>query len=115
MGFVQNAAAFLRSVQVVAIPTLSGGGVQIKTLDALGAAAAIVATPAAVRGLEGVPEALRIASTPEAFAAQIITTLGADAATREGWRLACGAWSKDRAAIFSGQVRQAVAALARLR
>ena len=35
VGFVDDACSFLRQARVIAIPTLSGGGIQIKTLDAI--------------------------------------------------------------------------------
>jgi hypothetical protein len=45
----------MAQAKVVAIPTLSGGGIQIKTLDAIASGSAIVATPVALRGISDPP------------------------------------------------------------
>ncbi|MGH3851414.1 MAG: glycosyltransferase family 4 protein, partial [Pseudonocardiaceae bacterium] len=69
VGFVDDAQTFLRGAKVVAIPTLSGGGIQIKTLDAIASGSRIVATPLALRGIEDYPETISVAGTDEQFAA----------------------------------------------
>jgi polysaccharide biosynthesis protein PslH len=71
LGRVDDAGAFLRSCRVVAIPSLAGGGLQIKTLDAIAAAGAVVATPTALRGIDHPPPTVRVAEDPPAFAAAI--------------------------------------------
>jgi hypothetical protein len=67
-GFVRDAQEFLAQARVVAIPTLSGGGIQIKTLDAIASGSQIVANPIAVRGIANAPSTVRVADDPAAFA-----------------------------------------------
>lgn len=74
-GFVPSAQEFMAQARVVAIPMLSGGGIQIKTLDAIAAGSAIVATPVALRGIAYPPATVRLAETPEAFAQLLIDTV----------------------------------------
>ncbi len=67
-GFVDNVQEFLRKARVIAIPTLSGGGIQIKTLDAIASGSNIVATNLALRGIDDAPKTIIIENTPEEFA-----------------------------------------------
>lgn len=67
-GFVENAQQFMAEAKVLAIPTLSGGGIEIKTLDAIASGSMIVATPTASRGLSELPSTLQIAQEPQEFA-----------------------------------------------
>ncbi len=68
LGVVPDAQEFMAQAKVFAIPTLSGGGIQIKTLDALASGSAIVATPVALRGIEKLPATVKVAQNPEEFA-----------------------------------------------
>ena len=68
LGFVEDAAAFLRGAAVVAVPSTAGAGLQIKTLDAIATGRPVVATPLALRGIDDAPASVRVAETPEAFA-----------------------------------------------
>ncbi|MDZ8187291.1 MAG: glycosyltransferase [Nostoc sp. ChiSLP02] len=67
-GVVPDAQEFMAQARVIAIPTLSGGGIQIKTLDAIASGASIVATPVALRGISDPPSTVQIAENPEEFA-----------------------------------------------
>lgn len=67
-GFVDNVQEFLRKARVIAIPTLSGGGIQIKTLDAIASGSSIVATSLASRGIDDAPETMVTANASEEFA-----------------------------------------------
>ncbi|MEN8129070.1 MAG: glycosyltransferase family 4 protein [Pseudomonadota bacterium] len=71
LGFVDDVQEFLRKARVVAIPTLSGGGIQIKTLDAIASGSSIVATSLASRGIDDAPETINTANTPEKFANEL--------------------------------------------
>jgi hypothetical protein len=71
VGFVPDAIGFMQQARVVAIPTLSGGGIQIKTLDAIGSGSRIVATACAVRGIDDPPPNLVVADTAVAFAEEL--------------------------------------------
>jgi hypothetical protein len=74
-GFVPDAQAFLAQARVVAIPTLSGGGIQIKTLDAIAAGSHIVATSVALRGIHNPPSTVTVADKPERFAHDLIAAV----------------------------------------
>lgn len=67
-GFVPDAQEFMAQAKVVAIPILSGGGIQIKTLDAIASGSTIVATPVGMRGISHPPKTVQIAQEPEDFA-----------------------------------------------
>ena len=79
-GFVPDAQEFMAQAKVVAIPTLSGGGVQIKTLDAIASGSAIVATPIAMRGIKEAPRSVRIVHQPREFADQLISIIASPTA-----------------------------------
>jgi hypothetical protein len=66
-GFVPDALTFLDNAKVIAIPSIAGGGIQIKTLDAIASGSMIVATPFALRGIESPPESVEIASSHTDF------------------------------------------------
>jgi polysaccharide biosynthesis protein PslH len=67
-GIVPDAQEFMAQARVVAIPTLSGGGIQIKTLDAIASGSFIVATGVAIRGIYQPPSTVKISDNPEQFA-----------------------------------------------
>lgn len=82
-GFVPDAQEFMVQAKVVAIPILSGGGIQIKTLDAIASGSAIVATPFALRGITHPPSTVQIAAQPPEFAQCLVSSLAAPAAAAE--------------------------------
>jgi polysaccharide biosynthesis protein PslH len=71
-GVVPDAQEFMAQANVVAIPTLSGGGIQIKTLDAIASSSLVVATPIALRGISNPPQTVQLAEQPEEFAQALI-------------------------------------------
>jgi len=74
-GVVPDAQEFMAQAKVVAIPTLSGGGIQIKTLDAIASGSLIVATPVAVRGIFDPPQTVQVAEHPEDFAKLLVSAI----------------------------------------
>ena len=78
-GFVPDAQEFMAQAKVVAIPILSGGGIQIKTLDAIASGSAIVATPVALRGISDPPQTLQRAKQPEDFANLLVSAINSPA------------------------------------
>ncbi len=72
-GVVPDAQEFMAQARVVAIPTLSGGGIQIKTLDAIASGSLIVATPVAIRGIAHPPSTITVTENPEKFAQYLIS------------------------------------------
>jgi hypothetical protein len=71
-GFVDNAQKFMAQAKVLAIPTLSGGGIEIKTLDAIASGSQIVATPTAIRGIGEPPPTVQVAQNPQQFAELLV-------------------------------------------
>ena len=103
-GFVEDARVFLGNARVVAIPTLSGGGIQIKTLDAIASGSRIVGTPLALRGITDPPSTVSIAGTAENFADKLLSAINAgdtDSSTAQAIE-----WSIQRNKAFSDQVSE---------
>lgn len=73
LGFVDDLNAFLSAASAIAIPTLSGGGIQIKTLDAIASGSPIVATTTALRGIDNPPAMVTVADQAEQFAQYLVT------------------------------------------
>lgn len=71
-GFVPDSRVFMAQANVVAIPTLSGGGIQIKTLDAIASGSSIVATPVALRGILDPPPTLQVTEHADLFASMLV-------------------------------------------
>jgi hypothetical protein len=103
-GVVPDASEFLRSARVIAVPSVTGGGVQVKTLDAIASGRPVVATSVALRGIRDVPSYVLCSDDPAQFAANLARALehgsSRDTAT-EG-----AAWARARCDRF----RQAVSA-----
>ncbi|WP_235006927.1 glycosyltransferase [Calothrix rhizosoleniae] len=72
-GVVPDAQEFMAQAKVVAIPTLSGSGIQIKTLDAIASGSLIVATPIAMRGISDPPPTITVTENPEKFAQHLVS------------------------------------------
>jgi glycosyltransferase involved in cell wall biosynthesis len=94
LGFVKDSNQFLREARVLAIPTLSGGGIQIKTLEAIASGSQIVATPLALRGIADYPSTVNVASTASDFANSITQALALDSADQHLSEI--GIWSDAR-------------------
>jgi hypothetical protein len=109
VGRVPDAVEFLRSPRVVVIPTRAGGGVQIKSIDAISAGARIVATPPAVRGIDDVPAHVVVADRPEEFAAAVTQLL---ARAPSGMEMEDShRWATSRAERFAQRVGDEAAAV----
>lgn len=84
-GAVPDVRPYLSEAAVVVAPLRMAQGVPNKVLEAMAMAKAVVATPAAVAGLElEVGKDLLVADNPTAFAAAIATALESSAAARLG-------------------------------
>jgi glycosyltransferase involved in cell wall biosynthesis len=71
LGYVQDATAFIRSCRAIAVPVLSGSGIAIKTITAIGCGTPIVATPMGVRGITDMPRSVRVALSPTEMACEL--------------------------------------------
>ena len=82
VGRVDDAQAFIRASHVVALATKGGTGVQLKTIETFEEGMPAVATPAALRGVDHVPDNVRVADTAAEFAAALVDMVaGARAGT----------------------------------
>lgn len=109
VGPVPDALAFLQRGRVVAVPSVEGGGVQVKTLDAIASGRRVVATPTAMRGIDGAPRTVQVAEDAAGFA----VALRSASAAADGAATEARAWAADRTERFRGAVAAAVEALAR--
>jgi len=109
VGFVPDAVAFLQSAKVVAIPTLSGGGIQIKTLDSIASGSLVVATQCAVRGISDLPDTVTVVSDVDSFAAQLVSVVHGPCAQERSDH--AHAWSAARSREFVLQMQRACHAL----
>jgi hypothetical protein len=76
VGVVPDAYAFVRSASVVVVPVLSGGGIKIKTLEAMATGCPIVATSIGAEETGAISgEHMLIADSSVAFATHINTLL----------------------------------------
>lgn len=82
-GYVPDIKSLMASSWISIAPLLNGGGTRLKILEAMAVGTPVIATSKGAEGLDAVPgEHLLIADTPDAFADQVIRTLG-DRGTRD--------------------------------
>ncbi|MBV9389681.1 MAG: glycosyltransferase family 4 protein [Chroococcidiopsidaceae cyanobacterium CP_BM_ER_R8_30] len=105
-GFVPSAQAFMEQAKVIAIPSISGGGVQIKTLDAIASGSPVVATPVALRGIPEYPCSVILAEAPEDFA-KSLTHLLTLLTTQSFYQVGIS-WSQSRREKFFADVAEAI-------
>ncbi len=97
LGRIDDPLAFYRAVQVVAVPSQGGSGVQEKAIEAIAHASAVVATPQALRGLgPGLPAHVHMASGAAEFAARCASVPSGAADLR-----AAATWASQRRAHYS--------------
>ncbi len=98
LGRVAEVAEFFGAVDVVAVPSLTGSGVQEKAIEALGSGLPVVATPHALRGLgDALPSHVHVAGDAARFVAACLAAapaLGGDSPTDR--RAAIARWSTAR-------------------
>ncbi len=75
LGFIDNANTFMKESKLIAIPSIVGDGIQIKTLQAITLGLPIVATSFALRGIENLPSYVRGADDPKEFKEQLMFQL----------------------------------------
>ena len=75
-GRVPDALEFLRRGRVVAVPSVEGAGVQVKTLDAIAAGRPVVASELALRGIDDPPATVLGAADAGSFARALAQAAG---------------------------------------
>jgi len=108
-GYVPDAQQFMAQARAIAIPILSGSGIQIKTLDAIASGSSIVATPIALRGISAPPKTVKVAEQPEYFANLLISAVNSPA-TQQASDAALS-WTRARQDKFIADVAHAVSEL----
>jgi polysaccharide biosynthesis protein PslH len=105
-GFVPDAQEFMAQAKVIAIPTLTGGGIQIKTLHAIASGSSIVATAVALRGIVDPPNTVQVATDAEAFISGLASATSAD--VTESNLKSAFEWVQQREKRFLNDVHQAI-------
>ncbi|ERK09464.1 Glycosyltransferase [Pantoea sp. AS-PWVM4] len=83
LGFVQSAEEFMLSSRMVVIPSVSGAGVQIKTLDAITLGVPTIASRFALRGIEDAPSYVKSAADHEAMIKEVKNALSSQLGDEE--------------------------------
>ncbi len=102
-GRVANAAEFLGKARCIAVPSVAGDGIQIKTLDAIAIGRPVVATNHALRGIDGAPSRVHIADRPEEFASALCEAVARPEGTTQD------AWAAERIEYFRKVLKDALA------
>lgn len=77
-GRVDDAQAFVRASRVIALATKGGTGVQLKTIETFEEGLPAVATTAALRGVDRLPENVRVADDAAGFAAALCESVAGE-------------------------------------
>ena len=107
LGFVESAERFYRSSDVIAIPSTAGGGIQEKTIEAIGYGVPVVATAVAVRGIQPCPSHVQVVSTPREFGAACCRRQGFDAVQAQTEAFA---WNVERRLKYANAIDKLLAA-----
>jgi len=84
-GRIPDAWRFLSEAKCVAVPSIEGAGLQVKTLDAISTGRPVVATTFAVREIDP-PSTVFVADEPQAFASALMhATSGASPGLDDSW------------------------------
>jgi len=103
LGRVADAAEFLGKARCIAVPSVAGDGIQIKTLDAIAIGRPVVATHHALRGIESPPLRVRVVDAPQEFAAALREAVARpEGATQD-------AWAEERRECFRNVLKDALA------
>jgi hypothetical protein len=78
VGFVPDALEFLQSGRIVVVPSIAGGGVQVKTLDAIASGRRVIATSIAMRGIDDPPPTVQVTDDAAEFATAMVRALEQD-------------------------------------
>jgi polysaccharide biosynthesis protein PslH len=109
-GPVPDAGEFMRRARVVAVPSVEGGGVQLKTLDGIASGVPLVSTTVGTRGIDDLPASVAVADDPEEFARELARL--AREPDRAALRDEAIAWSRARRERLARNVTAWLAELA---
>jgi hypothetical protein len=71
LGIVDDAQKFLSSCRLLVVPTIAGGGIQIKTLDAISTNRPVITTSIGIRGINTIPDSVFVENDSNKFASKI--------------------------------------------
>lgn len=108
LGRVPDAGAFLARARLIVVPTVAGGGVQVKTLDAIATGRPTVATSQAMRGIDDPPPTVHVADDPCELAAAVAGLLASPPGPEA--MLDARRWAERRRAAFRSAVESAITA-----
>lgn len=101
LGRVPDAATFMRSCRVLAVPTVVGSGIQLKTIEGISIGVPMVVTPMALRGITDVPAHVHSSEDALMFAKKLI-----DAQADQPSKHIGKEWAKKRRNIFQEYLRK---------
>jgi polysaccharide biosynthesis protein PslH len=112
-GEVADAAAFIADKKILLVPLLSGGGIRVKTLEAMAAGKLVISTTIGMQGISAVAGThYLLADTPQAFADAVDAALSNKAqATAIGHAAAALIRDEYDAAALAATLSQKVEAL----
>ena len=105
-GFVPSSSEFMAQARVLAIPTRRGGGIEIKTLDAIASGSQIVATGTAIRGISEPPPTVKIAQDAQKFAEFIVQSVDSKSDTNSWDKI--NHWYSLRREKFLTEISEAI-------
>jgi len=108
VGRVESSYEFLRRSRVIVIPSMEGGGIQIKTLDAIAMGLPVVATSVACRGLDNLPQHIKVTDDPAMFANYIVQYLVSNSVFDCQKSIN---WYANRVTEFNKQVSEAISSI----
>jgi hypothetical protein len=112
MGRVDNVRDFLEAVDLIAIPSLNGSGIQEKALEAISTGLPVIASPHALRGLaRGLPPNVRMASGAKGFAAACLEGVSFVEPERSSWDDAVELWRADRRKAYAEALQRCLVEL----
>jgi len=100
MGRVPDAGIFMRSCRVLAVPTLVGSGIQLKTIEGISIGVPMVGTTMALRGISNPPAYVHTADDASSFAEKLISCQDTIVDKSIGFR-----WAEDRREVFKIEIQ----------
>ena len=97
VGFVEDANRFMNNSKVIAIPSIAGDGIQIKTIQAISLGQKIVATSFALRGIDNLPVYVSQADSPIEFKEKLMSMIYME---EQDYRKDAIYWCNDRKEQF---------------
>lgn len=104
-GFIDDPGEFFDSAKVISIPSVTGGGVQVKTIDAISTGNYVVATNVAMRGISEFPSSVMVVDDAKGFADSIESIVARD--MTKGVPVDAISWGSERFDAFNKKVRAA--------